>query len=151
MAATPVGGFPAPRRFIHLFFRILTQSSICFCTSSPLTDFLSQKNHFTISIPAVIATSGSALLGLYILLFIITFEGDPPALSPALTSFFLKYHGSRLDCIHMPKNIVITLEALSLADPLVSNFRVSACKRVYVRQDPVVIEKSSSIRDLSSP
>ena len=125
-----------------LFFRIPVTVLYLFFAVSPLTGFLITKeplHHFL----RVISNYWLGTLE-YILLFIITFDVIRRVTGH---SFFMKYRYPAM--LHtMPKNLVIFGGFAIGLILMVSIYGVLHARRVYVRQDPVVIEKSSSLPGL---
>ena len=125
-----------------LFFRIPVTVLYLFFAVSPLTGFLITKeplHHFL----RVISNYWLGTLE-YILLFIITFDVIRRVTGH---SFFMKYRYPAM--LHtMPKNLVIFGGFVIGLILMVSIYGVLHARRVYVRQDPVVIEKSSSLPGL---
>lgn len=125
-----------------LFFRIPVTVLYLFFAVSPLTGFLITKeplHHFL----RVISNYWLGTLE-YILLFIITFDVIRRVTGH---SFFMKYRYPAM--LHtMPKNLVIFGGFAIGLILMVSIYGVLHARRVYVRQDPVVIEKSSSLPEL---
>ena len=125
-----------------LFFRIPITVLYLFFAVSPLTGFLITKeplHHFL----RVISNYWLGTLE-YILLFIITFDVIRRVTGH---SFFMKYRYPAM--LHtMPKNLVIFGGFAIGLILMVSIYGVLHARRVYVRQDPVVIEKSSSLPGL---
>ena len=124
-----------------LFFRIPVTVLYLFFAVSPLTGFLITKeplHHFL----RVISNYWLGTLE-YILLFIITFDVIRRVTGH---SFFMKYRYPAM--LHtMPKNLVIFGGFAIGLILMVSIYGVLHARRVYV-QDPVVIEKSSSLPGL---
>lgn len=125
-----------------LLFRIPVTVIYLFFAISPLTGFLITKEPFHHFL-RVISNYWLGTLG-YILLFIITFDAIRRITGH---SFFIKYRYPAM--LHtMPKNLVI-FGGFAIALILsVSIYGVLHARRVYVRHDPVVIEKSSRLPGL---
>ena len=125
-----------------LFFRIPVTVLYLFFAVSPLTGFLITKeplHHFL----RVISNYWLGTLE-YILLFIIIFDVIRRVTGH---SFFMKYRYPAM--LHtMPKNLVIFGGFAIGLILMVSIYGVLHARRVYVRQDPIVIEKSSSLPGL---
>lgn len=124
------------------FFRIPVTVLYLFFAVSPLTGFLITKEPFHHFL-RVISNYWLGTLE-YILLFILTFD-----LIRRVTghSFFMKYRYPAM--LHtMPKNLVIFGGFAIVLILSVSIYGVLHARRVYVRHDPVVIEKSSSLPGL---
>ena len=124
------------------FFRIPVTVIYLFFAISPLTGFLITREPFHHFL-RVISNYWLGTLE-YILLFILVFD-----VVRRITghSFFMKYRYPAM--LHtMPKNLVI-FGGFAIALILsVSVYGVLHARRVYVRHDPVVIEKSSSLPGL---
>lgn len=124
------------------FFRIPVTVLYLFFAVSPLTGFLITKEPFHHFL-RVISNYWLGTLE-YVLLFILTFD-----LIRRVTghSFFMKYRYPAM--LHtMPKNLVIFGGFAIVLILSVSIYGVLHARRVYVRHDPVVIEKSSSLPGL---
>ncbi len=124
------------------FFRVPVTMLYLFFAVSPLTGFLITKEPFHHFL-RVISNYWLGTLE-YILLFILTFD-----LIRRVTghSFFMKYRYPAM--LHtMPKNLVIFGGFAIVLILSVSIYGVLHARRVYVRHDPVVIEKSSSLPGL---
>ncbi len=124
------------------FFRVPVTVLYLFFAVSPLTGFLITKEPFHHFL-RVISNYWLGTLE-YILLFILTFD-----LIRRVTghSFFMKYRYPAM--LHtMPKNLVIFGGFAIVLILSVSIYGVLHARRVYVRHDPVVIEKSSSLPGL---
>lgn len=125
-----------------LFFRIPFTVIYLFFAVSPLTGFLITKeplHHFL----RVISNYWLGTLE-YILLFVLVFDGIRRITGH---SFFMKYRYPAM--LHtMPKNLVIFGGFAIVLILSVSIYGVLHARRLYVRHDPVVIEKSSSLPGL---
>ena len=135
--ALRLGGFPAPRASFTVFQDPCHSPSIYFCRqpADRISDHKRTTSPFSPGDQQLLARHS----GIYPA-FIITFDVIRRVTGH---SFFMKYRYPAM--LHtMPKNLVIFGGFVIGLILMVSIYGVLHARRVYVRQDPVVIEKSSS-------